>query len=273
VYLFGSYARGALEPNDLDLIVVYQDPGPAFWKSARQPLVDGGYPVYQAAVEVWKQFRRELRDALRRSGGRIDLTLTADLEDLLAGSDTVQHKDLVLLWSPGDRDWQGKLRRLVPNPVEGRLPRGEVFPLKRLRDDLATMREVVEMIEGKRLGFTRVPVDTIHLELDSANQERLEQWMQTGVVGRMLAELFPYALGWFQAEGQEPGERRRHEVWSVSGTHRVMMGRPSLAMTLFYFRDRPSVRKQCLIPAFTKAGPNALLVFERGPLWEEAERD
>jgi predicted nucleotidyltransferase len=35
LYVFGSYARGALQPHDLDLVVAYEDPGPKYWMRQR----------------------------------------------------------------------------------------------------------------------------------------------------------------------------------------------------------------------------------------------
>jgi predicted nucleotidyltransferase len=159
LYVFGSYARGAIEPGDLDIVVVYEDPGPDYWKKERTKAKYADLSVYQAAIKTWQEFRSRLADSLRGRGEHIDLVLASSLEDVTAGNQAIQPGDLVLIWSAEDRDWREKLERLTPDVAAGRAPRREIFPLKRLRDDCATMQEVVDLIAAGELLLTRVPVE------------------------------------------------------------------------------------------------------------------
>lgn len=38
IYVFGSYARGALNPNDIDVVVIYEEPGQEWWKQYKNQL-------------------------------------------------------------------------------------------------------------------------------------------------------------------------------------------------------------------------------------------
>lgn len=82
-------------------------------------------------------------------------------------------------------------------------------------------------------------------------------------------KLLPYAMHWFQTHQEWCAVPNRTEIWSQSQTHRVEVGRPSLARMLYVFESHPKAERQCLIPHFKKAGPNELLVFERGPNWRK----
>ena len=61
-YVFGSYARGALNPNDLDVIVVYENPGEHYWKS----LIAEALKLRKDALYAAKVFETRMRSALRR---------------------------------------------------------------------------------------------------------------------------------------------------------------------------------------------------------------
>lgn len=61
----------------------------------------------------------------------------------------------------------------------------------------------------------------------------------------------------------------RTEVWNRAFTLRSEVGKPSLGLMLGQFAAHPKLKCQCLIPHFKRSGPNELLVFERGPHWEE----
>jgi predicted nucleotidyltransferase len=272
LYVFGSYARGAIEPGDLDIVVVYEDPGPDYWKAQRKQAKYAELSVYQAAIRTWQEFRAHLADALRSRGERIDLVLASSLEDVTEGNKAIQPGDLVLVWSAEDRNWGEKLERLTPDAAAGRAPRNEIFPLKRLRDDCATMQEVVEMIAAKELLLTHVPVAEFDVKLDLRHEAQLGLWKERKWLGKELARTMPYALKWLESCGQRCGSSPRTEVWSKTKSHRAEMGRPSLAEMLFLFRTKRKLQRQCLIPYFKQAGPNELLVFERGPAWKQSCR-
>ncbi|MHB1033376.1 MAG: nucleotidyltransferase domain-containing protein [Pirellulales bacterium] len=272
LYVFGSYARGAIEPGDLDIVVVYEDPGPDYWKKERTKAKYAAISVYQAALTTWHEFRTRLADALRSRGERIDLVLASSLEDVTEGNKAIQPGDLVRVWSAEDRNWREKLERLTPDAAAGRAPRSEIFPLKRLRDDCATMQEVVDLIAAGEVLLTRIPVAELDLKLDLRHEAQLGLWKERKLLGKELARTMPYALRWLESCGERCGSSPRTEVWSKTKSHRVEMGRPSLAEMLFLFRTKPKLQRQCLIPYFKQAGPNKLLVFERGPAWKQACR-
>ena len=90
-YVFGSYARGALEPHDLDVIVVCDNPERVCWEIVEREL--------------------------RQPGEHIDVVLVRAIDRSHGIS------DLVLLWAEDDRDWQTKLKAIRRNPAAGRAAR------------------------------------------------------------------------------------------------------------------------------------------------------
>jgi hypothetical protein len=182
---------------------------------------------------------------------------------------TVKPSDLVMLWSGSDRDWQAKLAAIPVDSDAGRASRNHIFPLKRLKDDLASMNEVVEMVECQRLTLARIPADSIDCQLNAYHARKLAVW---GCLrGKQMNATLRYAMWWFQQHRQHC-DVPDHEcvAWSKSRTHRAHLGRPAIAWMVAEFKRRPNLKRQCLIPYFKRQGPNELLVFQRGPEWNSS---
>ena len=131
------------------------------------------------------------------------------------------------------------------------------------------MEKAVRWVKEGVLVLTRVPIDTIDLQLNAYHTRWLEHWCKCQVLGRKSMELLPYAIWWLQQNRQRSQAPQQTGVWSESWTHRVELGKPSLEKMMRTFTERPSVKRQCLIPHFRAREPNELLVFERGPNWRK----
>ena len=260
-YAFGSYARGALEPGDLDVIVVHDDPGCEYWKALKREC--------STPLDEIPRFRTQMRRALRRPGERIDMVIVESLDRFIRDGGTITRAEVILLWSDTDRDWRPKIEGIRPNPAAGRAKREQLFPIRRLSADLATMEEVMAMIADRQLVFNHLPIASIACRLTPYHEEQLARcrWR----VGRKSLLTFPYALQWLQTHHQRVKCIKATTLHNDKQTHRVEVGRPSLARMLYYFTACPNLKCQCLIPHFKKAGPNELLLFARGPNWRESE--
>jgi hypothetical protein len=102
-----------------------------------------------------------------------------------------------------------------------------------------------------------------------AHRRLLELWAKNNQGGRQLLQTLPYALAWLRSHGRRCRMVPKTELWDCGRRHRVEMGRPSLGVMLYQFTVEKKLQRQCLIPYFKKAGANELLVFERGPNWQE----
>lgn len=260
-YVFGSYARGALEPGDLDILVVHDDPGRKYWDALEQEGL--------SRREMFTRFETQMRKTLRRPGEPIDIVLVQSFDHFIHHGSAVPRDEVLLLWSDADRDWRPKLEAIRPDPTAGRAEREMLFPIRRLACDLPTMKEVMAMIADGRLTFTRIPIGSIACPLTSDHQVWLDRHNQGG--RSKFSEVVPYALQWLQTHRQGLKQVEGNVMCSRLLTHRVEVGRPSLRRMVYQFTVHEKVQRQCLIPYFKKAGPNELLVFERGPNWGEAK--
>lgn len=265
LYVFGSYARGALKPNDLDLIVVHDRLDERILQVRCKAILgpDSEGITLEACRELWSEFKR----AFRRPGERVEVIMASDLKAVTGDGSQVKPTDPVLLWSDTDRDWRPKLEAICLNPTAGRAPRNHIFPLKRLGDHIGSMQRVTKMIADGALLFERIPVASIALDLTPENTQIVEETREYRLMGKKSLEVLPYALWWLQHEGVEVLDTDRTVVWGESFTRRVEIGRPSLEWMLGVFRERREVKRQCLIPHFKRSGPNDLLVFEPGSAW------
>jgi len=265
LHVFGSYSRGSLEPNDLDLIIVYSLPAASyqqFVQTAERPR----YPHYFPKVNP----ESALRKLLRKPGEKMDIILTQCLDDLVDDESLIKTTDLVLLWSATDRDYASKVDAIKPDPAAGRHARDHLVSLKRLDDNQDTMEAAVKMVREHQLVLTRLSMSDIKLALNQSNSDRLNHLVVGAAIGRASAKVWPFGLWWLEQEGQAWGRNHsdKTEFYSEGRTHRVHLGRPSLRWMMGLFEHDPNVEKQCLICHIKRDEPNELLIFERGPNFE-----
>ena len=264
-YVFGSYARGALTPNDLDVIAVYDNPGRDYWDALAVELRKAGKDPVSEAGRV---FQTRMRGGLRRPGERVDVMLARSIDDLTGPGSKIRKDDLVLLWTPEDRDVRSKLAAIKAEVAAGRAERNHLVNLRRLHDSVGVMDDVVRWIDEGALVLTRVSIDSIDLQLNDYREHWLEHWRKCKVMGQKSMQLLPYAMWWLQQDRQRSQVPHQTEVLSESHTHRVDVGKPSLGQMMWVFEKWPRIKRQCLIPHFRAREPNELLVFERGPRWK-----
>jgi hypothetical protein len=271
VYDFGSYARGAICPGDLDLLVIHDDPGKDYWSRLKEQLKGQGHGGLQIIALAAARFHGEMRRKLRRPGEKADILLARSVDEVMGQHSKIERSELVLLWSEADRDFHARLQAIRPDPAAGRAPRNHLLSMKRFNDRVETMEEVVEMVADGRLSLTRLPVTGIDpSSLNAHHRHWLDWWTQCGVMGQKSLELLPCGMWWLQQHRQTAECPHQLEMYGKSGTHRVHFGRPSLGWMLGVFESRPKVRRQCLIPHLSSTEPNELLVFERGPGWRRS---
>lgn len=263
LYVFGSYARGALEPGDLDVVVVHDGPGPAYFEAIAHNL--------DAMMRASRLFESELRGALRKKGEKVEIILVRKVEEILGSTSKIKREDLVLLWSESDDDYRPKLEAIWLDPDAGRAPRDHIVSLKRLSDSITTMEETVGMLQTEEIVLTRLSIESIDCRLNAFHAHWCEYWTKIKIMGKDSIRLLPYAMWWLEQHGEETICPERLELWSASGTHRVDLGRPSLGSMLYVFKMYPAAKRQCLIPHIKPKQSNELLVFERGRSWTQSD--
>lgn len=270
-YVFGSYSRGAVEPGDLDVVVVHDRPPLAYEEALKRHFDEEGYSLRELLVKACARFRANMCEPLRKPGEKIQILLAQKLDDLVGEGSKIKREDLILLWSEADQDYRPKLEAIHPNPSAGRAARDHIIELKRLSDTISTMEHTVGMIRNGELVLTRLPIDGIDCRLNAHHSHWLSWWTQCNVMGKDSMKLLPYAMWWLQLHRQKSQvPASQCVVWSKSWTHRVHLGRPSLGWMVGEFRRSPKIKRQCLIPHIKSGQPNELLVFERGKKWSGA---
>jgi len=257
LYVFGSYSRGALNPGDLDVILLYENPP----------------DDANLSLHGYERLSSSIKRALVKPGEKIELIQTPNLS-VYAQDDgeIIKTSDLVLLWSREDRDWEPKVAAIKADPFAGRTPRNELFPIKRLNTSREQMENVFEDVSQSRLVLTRIAEADIECKLNEYHVGRVAHLSR--FVAERLAKHLPFAFWWLEQHGHRCYKGRKGcEFWSEDHTHRIYLGRPRLGEMKAYFTDDTSIARQCLIPYFKRGGPNELLVFERGPAFLGTDLD
>src|SRR5207248_230458 len=104
-YVFGSYSRGALEPGDLDVLVVHDPPPPHYMEVLKKQLEDRSYSFLDQTLKADARFKAEMRRCLRRPGEQVEILLVNKMEEIVSGSSKIRRDDLILLWSESDTDY------------------------------------------------------------------------------------------------------------------------------------------------------------------------
>lgn len=275
IYVFGSYSRGALECGDLD-IIVHADLA-RLQKLQSEWRKENGIPPwdhssrrgpYQQDVAV----RREL-------GARWGL---CEIDVVIAWSNGMlkwytDHWAPRLVWSPAQPDWKANLETIEPDASAGRFQRDHFVSVKRTGSALGGMEHVMKLLERREIVLETTPLDTVVGPLPPWATKKLAR-LREDHKGKTL-RLIPYVLRWFVTEGcghctRDAGGRRaltewQSVPWNVGDPRRAAhLGRIDLYWMLRQLSQWPTTRV-CLIPHFTRDGPNAQYVFSRGPEWDD----
>jgi hypothetical protein len=271
-YVFGSYSRGALEPGDLDVIVIHDRPPRDYEEALLRHFQEKGYSVTEQIFKAADKLRADMCRPLRRPGEKIQILLAQKLDELVGEGSKIKHDDLILLWSEADQDYRPRLESIRPDSEAGRASRDHIIELKRLYDTISTMERTVELIRKEELVLTRIAINSIDCQLSAYHSHWLAWWTQCKIMGKDSMKLLPYAMWWLQRHRQQSGlPDSQCVVWSKTGTHRVHLGRPSLGWMIGEFHCSSKVKRQCLIPHLKTGQPNELLVFERGKKWSQPD--
>ncbi len=182
--LFGSYARGALEPHDVDIDIEYV-PDERWKQEAVSALLSGGNPM------------ASLRRALvgRSRGVALTDNLRARVDDI----------EMLLLWRRGESLQQARdrLDAIAPDPTAGRAERDSMLPaFEGLERWLA--RPVRELLVGlvEARAITIIQVDLADADVHDARAREIldERWQPDSPLHRAATA----ALASLEARGVSP---------------------------------------------------------------------
>jgi hypothetical protein len=279
LHVFGSYARGALNLDDLDLIVVHEPAPRRLMERFEEEIVR----KYGSDIMYWRtsperKFHALMCRPMRRPGEKMDILLGTSIDEVLRRGNNLANAQRVLLWSEADRDWRSQLRAMKADPSAGRYERGHFAPVRRFHCEASTMEKVSEAIAKRIIKLTRIASESVDLSrLNPTYRHWLDWWTHCKVMGKDSMKLLPYGLWWMQqqrGQGKKSPHPPSHDAVMPSEDFKyaVFFGRPSLYAVL-NFDPAKGYRKICLIPHFKRNVPNELFIFQCGEKFVKAELD
>jgi predicted nucleotidyltransferase len=283
LYVFGSYARGALSPGDLDLILIH-DPAPDLLERLKAELVKkyGKNFMYWPRGQ-WPERKLEslMRGVMRKPGEKMDILLGTSMEKINEMGDNIANAHRVMIWSEFDRDWKTKTDAIKPDPEAGRHKRAHFADLKRFNGDLLMMLNVTEAISQGFLKLTRIDAEAVEPTLNPVYQYWYDHWVKCKVMGKKSMQLLRHGMWWMQ---QQRGQTNRQPnppqhtgmMSSEDWKYVVYFGNPPL-YAAYEVCDRKDSEPRhrririCLIPHFKTGQPNEVFVFEKGEKTDQKE--
>src|SRR6185312_3693056 len=197
-YVFGSYVRGALNPDDLDVILIH-DPAPELLAILEAQLVAKygksflGWPTLPTS-----RFNALMAKSVRRPGEKIRILLGETIAEVEKMGDKIAEAEKVLIWSESNRDWQSMVNSIKPDPAAGRKERPEFARIERFNCDLQTMINLTEAIKQKAVCLTRIDAIGVEAKLNPIYQRWHDHWLKCEVMGKQSLKLLPYGMWWMQ---------------------------------------------------------------------------
>lgn len=244
LWVFGSYARGALTCGDLDLILQLDYARACPRRSALTKAFVGTHPqvrVYHGTPEQ--------------------------------NDTTLELPDAILTWEPG-MDWAAALERIEANPSAGRFARtGDALPFRSEQDGLSLSQreDLADMHKKGILSWRFVPLSAIPQEFtpyedpcgrcDEAwvlksfgDQSAMKQKLAPVILGfarQLAAQHCPgHGIGW--------GDDRNIRLDTID----IQVGTLNPYALALDSYDQTAV---AFIPALSTRGPNGFWFIERGP--------
>ncbi len=237
LWVVGSFARGAIECGDLDLVLEIKI------VSGRQTP-----PVRSIPRATFGQFPR------------VSLFIGTPQQN----SAHVNFNDAVLLWN-GEINWLAALENIKIDPEAGRFQRDDdLIPFR--SDQLSSFVDVTEAIEGIRQGMYSsqfVPMEDMgHLQAPTD----CKQFMFNMYGSQKTREMLGLALAYLhKSEGLNlRGEIYRGDnITEVVGEGWSINTGPRPRIPLWRLKW-PEISNLAIIPHRTKRGPNGLWLIKRG---------
>lgn len=237
LWVVGSYARGALECGDLDLVL-------------QVTCVEGYRPPLKSFTS----------QALGRSSG-----VRYYEGDPESNSSHVAFPEAVHIWSKG-KDWQRSIGSIVVDPTAARLSRPtDEIPLRseQLYADIGDMEEVVKRRNAGEIAWRFIPINRADPELlPTEDESRVHRLMSYR--GKKTRELAPYLLRYVRDHRlplySRCNSRSGAAELELEGTF-IAMGRPWIAHSQL---DTLEFSRVALMPHLSQRGPNGIWELRRG---------
>jgi hypothetical protein len=252
LWVVGSYARGALECGDLDLVLQV---------SAKSERRRDGMPPTSA-----------INRTFLNSPADVCVYVGAPAEN----SSEIEFDDLRLIWSAGKSDWRSAIASIRPDPNATRFARpADAIPFRReqLYAFSDTISELMELEESRVLKWQFVPFTEHHLPATQSDDELEFVRLSGSLCGKETQRLIPHLLETFRQRLTWPRGRwlspGREKTEFRNGGCDVFVGRPHIPFARLHDLATTEI---ALSPHLTKRGPNGIWIIGRGVEHELVKR-
>jgi hypothetical protein len=244
VWAVGSYARGALDCGDLDLVVE------AASQSEGRP---AGLPPTSA---ISRSFFGSPSDVRVYLGTPEDNTSGISLDDAR------------MIWTSEGLDWAMAIENIRPDPKAGRFPRptdSVPFRMEQLDSNIGAISELLELELSRTVQWRFVPMTAVGPAKPTSADEIDFYQLATYFCGSKTQRLLPHLLGAFQRKLTWPkGRWLRRQVEKTEfrwGNCDLLVGKPPVHISRL---DALSTNELAIVPHLTQRGPNGIWFLGRG---------
>ncbi len=261
LYVFGSYARGAMNCGDLDIVLVTVEP-------TEEDRTRCPSRCFMNLPDFDREFRKRLRTSRSE---RIDILRTSRPSWDKVGK--IERKDCVLIWN-GDTAWKERIATIHSDPHAGRAPRREyIFTGQGFaRDFEERWRWAEEAIEAGAIRLRRL--DTARLK--SRPWPKVEWLCEAGLADGKWAELWKVAASYLTDRGKEPCLDAllgcRWILGATDGSAFLYLGKPQVSYIVGWLQN-DDVAWAGALPFLRKRRPAQLWVFSRGKTFARYVKD
>lgn len=268
LYVFGSYARGGMEPNDLDLVVVHDPPPRQLMEKFKQRAEELALDFSRSLYYPSQRFRGAMSKALRKPGEAIDLLMGTSFKEVEQMYSAVRDPPPVLLWSVNDREVEQKLACIKADPSAGRAPRPGFMTAKEAGCTAEEMKCVAEMLDRGMIEMKRWTLPDEPPALNETMQQRCNRWTEIRTMGKKSLECLPYALRWLQDQRVRAIYHDVTEISDEKCRYHVRIG-PMALYRMLWRLEQDQTKAVCLIPHFKRSRPREAFEFKRGHAWRD----
>lgn len=256
LWLFGSYARGAPEPNDIDLLLTHE------------PFESIGGPVRNYVDERRKT--SQLKKALRRPGEPVEIFMGASFDGVRSASGAIRDAAFSFLWSREDREWQSKLAAIKLDSSAGSFAHGLFMKPKRAGCSLDDMEFLSRVLKEKVLTVDRLRLDDGFCRRKTwpEHAERVLD-VASSRAGRKRVVCLPYAIQWLLDRDGESIWAWSNDIYADEGRIRVQIGPINPHRIRSWFEHFHQLEAVGQILHFKRDLPRELLVFRKGERWND----
>ena len=241
---------GALEPNDLDLIVVHDKPSEEILAPLDGAVKSYSYDELDQSLKAYGRFEAAMRKVFRRGGERMDIKLAESLDTAANQLVDVPRGEIRLVWSESDPDWRSHLAGIEPNPTAGRHPRHHFINVKRAGCHLEAVETVTEMIDTGGLSLEKLQIDAAPPRLSREFQHWLDHWTRIHCMGADSLKVLPWGMWWLQEQGaSRPWIDRPTGLMDQDRRFLVQIGRMHLDQVIYFFQIAHTVDQAMPYPA------------------------